>query len=77
MVGHVGLLSEVPDNWNGDFSKLTVIHCSSRPKGKSAIKKTTGAYFAKRGVFLRYKLAKAEPQGWLDWLRRLWGSICG
>ena len=61
-VGHVGMVVEVPEVWDGDTRSLTVVHCSSRPKGRSAVKRTNGAFGATRGVLLRYKKAAPEPR---------------
>lgn len=47
-IGHIGIVTFVPDDWDGDFKKLRVVHCSggNYKRTKDAIQETNGAVWA-------------------------------
>lgn len=62
-VGHVGLVTTVPAEWDGDFAKVGVVHCSGGHDRKLgyAIAEDNAKIWAKRGMFLRYVLQAPTP----------------
>ena len=48
-IGHVGIISEVPALWDGDYADLRVIHCSA--SGRPAVKETSGKIWDGRQTF--------------------------
>lgn len=47
-IGHIGIVTFVPEVWDGDFKKLRVVHCSggNYKRTKDAIQETNGAVWA-------------------------------
>ena len=55
-VGHWGIVTGVPAEWESSWELLKVTHCSSGVSRKtgSAISETSGEVWRNRGMFLRY-----------------------
>jgi hypothetical protein len=53
-VGHVGIVSQVPAEWSGDFGTLKVIHCSAgnQRRTKKAVQETSGTAWTGKGSML-------------------------
>lgn len=74
-IGHIGIVTEVPDKWTGDFATLKVVHCSSGNYKKTgdAIQETSGALWAGKqtnkgvtkkaygSIFVMPKIEKLKP----------------
>lgn len=51
--GHIGIVTFVPEEWDGKFESLRVVHCSPGNK-PTAVAETNGKAWRQRGAFLRY-----------------------
>lgn len=74
-IGHIGIVTEVPDKWTGDFSTIKVVHCSGGNYRKTgdAIQETNGAIWAGKqahkgvtkkaygSIFVMPKIEKLKP----------------
>lgn len=74
-IGHIGIVTDVPDKWAGDFSTIKVVHCSSGNYKKTgdAIQETSGALWAGKqthkgvtkkaygSIFVMPKIEKLKP----------------
>ena len=59
-IGHVGLVVAVPDGWRYEgptsLAGLRVVHCaSSRAPGGGAVRESSGAPWARRGIVVRLR----------------------
>ena len=55
IIGHIGIVDFVPTDGPVTWRTIRVIHCSSRPVGDPAVKRTDGRLWEKTGVVFRVR----------------------